>query len=147
MRSRGNGVRSGAEETGCGAEETGCGAEETGCGAEETGCGAEETGCGAEETGCGAEEKGYGANKVYFEATVHIPCAGRNYILVVSYGVISNLRLGETFCDPSFPHSLTKSIYIVCDFCRSLAEQSWLSVYSPIQACQQSRFGRDSPDF
>ena len=41
-------------------------------------------------------------------------------------------KLGETskfnFCDPSFPHSLTTSNYIVCDFCRCLTELSWLSI-------------------
>ena len=40
--------------------------------------------------------------------------------------------LGETskfnFCDPRFPHSLTESNYIVCDFCRSLTELSGLSI-------------------
>ena len=40
--------------------------------------------------------------------------------------------LGETskfnFCGPVFPHSPTESNYIVCDFCRNLAEQSRLSI-------------------
>ena len=30
------------------------------------------------------------------------------------------------FCGPCLPHSLTKSNYIVCDLCRSLAELLWL---------------------
>ena len=46
--------------------------------------------------------------------------------------VTCHCRLGMTskfnFCGPSFPHILTKSNYIVCDFCRSLAEQSRLSI-------------------
>ena len=41
-------------------------------------------------------------------------------------------KLGETpkfnFCGPRFPYSLTKSNYIVCDFCRSFTEQSGLSI-------------------
>ena len=40
--------------------------------------------------------------------------------------------LGETskfnLCGASFLHGLTKSNYIVCDFCRSLIEQSWVSI-------------------
>ena len=40
--------------------------------------------------------------------------------------------LGETskfnFCGSRFPHSLTESNYIVCDFCRSLTELSGLSI-------------------
>ena len=45
-------------------------------------------------------------------------------IFVADHGKTSKFN----FCGPRFPHSLTESNYIVCDFCRSLTSLSWLSI-------------------